>query len=195
MGDAGLPPRPDAPPPRSDAPLPRPNARPPRPDARPPLRDAPPPPRDAPPPPRDAPPQEQPPTPVWKRWWSWLAVVLVLVAIGIAVGGSSGDEERGSGCLQASAAWADQLDMSSGAYVYADAGTASNGMEAWVVKKDDGAIWATDVDPSTPPSSGGLVVPLNEQARQDSIAGVDLSDEAIAGLFPDASVDAVADCG
>jgi hypothetical protein len=55
-------------------------------------------------------------------------------------------------------------------------------------------VQSTDVDLSTPPSSGGLVVPLNERARQDSIAGVDLSDETIAGLFPDASVDAVSDC-
>lgn len=68
-------------------------------------------------------------------------------------------------------------------------------MPAWVVKKDDGAIWATDVDPSTEPSSGGLLVPLNDQAHQDSDAVVDLPDETIAGLFPDASVDVVADCG
>jgi hypothetical protein len=84
--------------------------------------------------------------------------------------------------------------MPSGTYVYADAGTASNGKPAWVVKKDDGAIWATDVDPSMEPSSG-LLVPLNDQARQDSDSGVDLTDETIAGLFPDASVDAVANCG
>jgi hypothetical protein len=56
------------------------------------------------------------------------------------------------------------------------------------------AVWATDVDPSAAPS-GGLLVPLNDQARQDSDSGVDLSDEAIAGLFPDASVEAVSDCG
>ena len=151
---------------------------------------------DALPPPPGAEPPSRPPAPIWKRWWFWLAVILVLAVIGSAIGGDDGDEDSGGRCPKASPAWAKQLDMPSGAYVYADAGTASNGMEAWVVgKKDDGAVWATDVDPSTTPSSGGLLVPLNEQARQDSIAGVDLSDEAIAGLFPNASVDAVSDCG
>jgi hypothetical protein len=83
---------------------------------------------------------------------------------------------------------------SDSSYVAARAGTASNGHEAWVVKNDGGAVWATDADPSTTPSSGGLVAPLNEQARQASDAGADLSEDSVAGLFPDASVDDVSSC-
>jgi hypothetical protein len=126
-----------------------------------------------------------------------VAALAVIGGIGSAlqegIGGS--DEDGDGGCSQAAPAWAEQLSMPSGTYVYADAGAASNGMPARVVKKDDGAVWATDVDPSTEPSSGGLIVPLNDQARQDSEVGVDLNDETIAGLFPDASVDTVSDCG
>jgi hypothetical protein len=141
--------------------------------------------------------------PPHRSFWKRPIGIAVIVVAAIAVIGGIGSalQERGSSvegggsCPQAPPAWADQLSMPSGTYVYADAGTASNGMPAWVVKKDDGAIWATDVDPSTEPSSGGLIVPLNDQARQDSDTGVDLTDEAIAGLFPDASVGAVGDCG
>jgi hypothetical protein len=78
--------------------------------------------------------------------------------------------------------------MPSGTYVYASAGTASNGHTAWVVQNDDGAVWATDVDPSTTPGSGGLIVPLNDQARKDSKIGANLSDTAVSNLFPGASL-------
>jgi hypothetical protein len=41
----------------------------------------------------------------------------------------------------------EEFGMPSGGYVFHEAGIASNEHGAWVVKKDDGAIWATDVDP------------------------------------------------
>jgi len=107
---------------------------------------------------------------------------------------TGGDTSSGGGCSTVAQGWVDDLDMPSGTYVYVEAGTASNGHSAWVVREDDGAVWATDVDPSTTPSSGGLIVPLNAQARQDSDTGVDLPASAIANLFPDASEAAVSGC-
>jgi hypothetical protein len=84
--------------------------------------------------------------------------------------------------------------MPSGGYVFHEAGTASNGHAAWVVKKDDGAIWATDVDPSTSPTTGGLVFPLNAKARTDADVGADVSETAVSNMFPAASVGAVSGC-
>jgi hypothetical protein len=150
------------------------------------------------------PPKPQPPA-ARKGFNPTLPVTLGIIAASVIVLGGisylsdrnpgSGDEDGANGCPQVATAWVEQYDMPSGTYVYADAGTASNGHASWVVKKDDGAVWATDVDPSTTPGGAAIIVPLNDQARQDSTAGVDLSDEVIAGLFPDASVDAVTDCG
>jgi hypothetical protein len=99
-----------------------------------------------------------------------------------------------SDCAQADPGWAKQLDMPSGSYVYVAAGTASNGHDAWVIAKNDGAVWATDVDPSSTPKSGGLIVPLNDKARGDAAVGKSLSAEAIANLFPEASAEALSAC-
>lgn len=149
-------------------------------------------------------PPSPPPTPPHRSFWKRPIGIAVIVVVAFAVisgigsalqEGGGGSDEDGGGCSETAPGWAEQLSLPPGTYVYADAGAAMNGMPAWVVRKDDGAIWATDVDPSSEPSSGGLLVPLNDQARQDSEAGVDLTDETIAGLFPDASVDVVADCG
>jgi hypothetical protein len=83
--------------------------------------------------------------------------------------------------------------LPSGGYVFHEAGTASNGQRAWVVKKDDGAIWATDVDPSTSPQTG-LVFPLNTKARADADVGADVSETAVSNMFPAASVGTVSHC-
>jgi hypothetical protein len=150
------------------------------------------------------PPVTPPAKPIWKRGWFWVGLVLVLGGIGTLVGDTDNNASKESAanaspsqaaCPQVAQGWVQQLGMPSGTYVYADAGTASNGRPAWVVQKDDGAVWATDVDPSIKPSSGGLLVPMNDQARQDSDSGVDLTRTQVAGLFPDASVESVSACG
>jgi hypothetical protein len=109
-------------------------------------------------------------------------------------GASSSAGAQGA-CPEVAQGWISQLDMPSGTYVYVDARTRNNGLRAWAVQKDDGGTWATDVDPSTSPSSGGLIVPLNDQARQDSQLGVDLSDATIANLFPGAPPGNLSLCG
>jgi hypothetical protein len=76
------------------------------------------------------------------------------------------------------------MSLPGGTYFWTNAGTASNGHSAFMIVRDDGAVWATDVDPSVTPQGGGLLVPLNEQARGESDAGADLSDAAIGRLFP-----------
>jgi hypothetical protein len=59
----------------------------------------------------------------------------------------------------------EEFGMPSGGYVFHEAGIASNEHGAWVVKKDDGAIWATDVDPSTSPTTGGPCLPAECQSQ------------------------------
>ena len=98
--------------------------------------------------------------------------------------GSSPATPSGTGCSPVVEEWVKQLDMPSGSYVFVEAGSASNGHPAWIVFKEDGAAWATDVDPSTKPSSGGLIVPINDKARSESDVGVGLSQAQITNLFP-----------
>jgi hypothetical protein len=103
-----------------------------------------------------------------------------------ALGGSASSPATSSeaGCSPVVEEWVKQLDMPSGSYVFVEVGTASNGHPAWIVLKEDGAAWATDVDPSTKPSSGGLIVPINDKARSESNIGAGLSQDQITNLFP-----------
>ena len=132
------------------------------------------------------------------RWLPSTVVVVAMVAAACSSTSSSSSTSRetlvGSasspatssepGCSQVVQAWVKQLGMPSGSYVFVEAGTASNDHPAWIVLKEDGAAWATDVDPSTKPSSGGLIVPVNDKARSESNVGAGLSQAQITNLFP-----------
>jgi hypothetical protein len=126
------------------------------------------------------------------------ALAILVVAGGILVSNLSGNKT--TKCRPVAQGWVEQLDMPAGSYVYAEAGTTATSLafpfstRAWTVTKvDDGAVWATDMNPSRPPTGGAFVEPLNDQARQDSDAGfAEWSEEDVRNFFPDASADACA---
>jgi hypothetical protein len=131
----------------------------------------------------------------------WVARNRILVlavggtlAVALIVYGVVGSTGGGETCSQVAQGWVSSMQMPPGQYVYSDAGTTLTGRTAWVVKKDDGAMWATDINPALTPSEGGLVVPLNDQARAESDSGAALPSSQVADLFPGASASSVGGC-
>jgi hypothetical protein len=178
------------PPPRRDAALPRPDAPPRRPDAQPPARA---------------------PTPIWKRWWFWVAVVVAVAAIGTVVGvgeGRTGADEAALYCPVAASAWLDTLEtafypefqdapggITSSAYVEVDT---SEGTAYYVAVTVDGVSGVAVFGTSEPPlqSDPGLIAAANEAATQLSDLGADIPEDSPAGalLLDDDGVSAVQSC-
>jgi hypothetical protein len=174
--------------------------------------DLPPPPRrDALPPRPDAQSPGQAQAPLWKRWWFWLAVVVVVAAIGTAVGvgeGRTGADEAALYCPVAANAWLDTLEsafypefqdapggITSSAYVEVDT---SEGAAYYVAVTVDGVSGVAVFGTSQPPlqSDPGLIAAANEAATQLSDLGADIPEDSPAGalLLDDDGVSAVQSC-
>ena len=94
------------------------------------------------------------------------AVLLIMASLIGAVMAACSMTRDAAQCATVPDGWVEQMNLPAGASFWAPAGTASNGHDAWVVGKDDGAAWATDVDPSTTPKE---VVPLAVELPRRSI--------------------------
>jgi hypothetical protein len=170
---------------------------PPRPDRRPP------------PPPT---PQRPAPKPVWMRWWFWVGVVIVLAAIGNAVGdddGTTSDVEAADGsseCLEPATAWLDTLQsafypehrdaaITSSAYVETET---SEGTAYYVAVTVDGVSGVAVFGTSDPPlqSNPGLMAGANAAAVELSDLRIDFSEDSSAGalLLDDGGTAAAESC-
>lgn len=160
------------------------------------------------------PPPPQPPTPsarpVWRRWWFWVGVVVVLAAIGSAVGNSDGDSSdeviAELYCSQPAAAWLDTLHSAFYKKYRDEPITASANVEAetsegrayYVAVVIDGVSGAAVFGTSDPPlkSNPGLIAAANPAAVQLSDLGADIREGSPAGtlLLDDDGIAAAESC-
>lgn len=149
--------------------------------------------------------------PIWKRWWFWLAVVVVIAAIGTAVGsgeGGIGTDRAASDCLLPASAWLDTLETAfypefqdtpggimSSAYVEVDT---SEGTAYYVAVIVDGVSGVAVFGTSDPPlqSDPGLIAAANHAATQLSDLGANIPEDSPAGalLVDDDGISAVQSC-
>jgi hypothetical protein len=155
------------------------------------------------------PPPSPPSRPIWKRWWFWVGVVVVIGAVGSAVGGGTsetGDGETTLQCVQPSTAWLDTLQsafyqefrsepITSSWYVEADT---SEGTAYYVAVTVEGVSGVAVFGTSDPPRQAdpGLIAGANATAHQLSDLGIDIPEDSSAGalLLDDDATSAAESC-